>query len=112
MTLAETHSIGDIEPEETISFSQAGAMMRQEGHQHTYKTFSCLQERQGEGMEQRLKESPINNQANLRPILWATTNLWYSLILTDRSLAWLSSEKLHPVVDSDWYTQSQTVSGA
>jgi hypothetical protein len=55
-TLTETHSSGDVEPEEATSCSQAGTTMERERHQLTQKTFhsniSCLQKIQGWWMEQ------------------------------------------------------------
>jgi hypothetical protein len=38
VTLAVTHSIGDMEPEEATSCSQEGKV-EQQGNQHTHKTF-------------------------------------------------------------------------
>ena len=70
------------------------------------QNLSCLQLVQAQGMEQRLKERPTNNWSNLRPIPWASTNCWqyrYTVMLADRSLAWLSSEKLHSTVYSNGY---------
>ena len=52
-------------------------------------------------MEQRLREWPTNDWPNLGPIPWASTipwqYQWYSVILADRSVAWLPSETLHPL---------------
>jgi hypothetical protein len=42
---------------------------------------------------------------NLRSIPWASTSpwhyKWYSAVLEDRSIAWLSSERLHSAADSN-----------
>lgn len=66
--LAVTQSTGDMEPEEVTSWSQAGIPMEQQGHQPTHKTFNP---KFIQGMKQRLREWPTNNQLNLRPIPWA-----------------------------------------
>ena len=39
VTLAVTHSIGDMEPEEASSCNHAGTPVEQKGHQPTQKTF-------------------------------------------------------------------------
>jgi hypothetical protein len=41
---------------------------------------------------------------NIRPIPWASTN---SVMLTDKSLAWLSSERFHLAADSDRHRDPQ-----
>lgn len=71
MTLAVTHSIGNMEPEENISSSQAEP---QWPDKYTIppmkllaKILSCLQEMQEWGMEQILRECSSNNDPNLRP---------------------------------------------
>ena len=38
VTLAVTHSTGDMEPEEATSYSQAGTPVEQYGHQPIHKT--------------------------------------------------------------------------
>ena len=40
VTLAVTHSIGDMEPEEATSFSQAATPVERQRHQPTHKTFN------------------------------------------------------------------------
>lgn len=40
VSLIVTHNIGDMEPEEATSCSQAGFQMEQSGQQPTYKTFN------------------------------------------------------------------------
>jgi hypothetical protein len=68
----------------------------------------------GTKMEQRLGEWLTNDWPDLRPIPWARTNpwhyWWYSVILVDRSLASLSSERLPPgATDTDAETHSQAL---
>jgi hypothetical protein len=54
-TLAVTHSIGDMEPEEATSFSQAGTPVERWDTNLPTKleipNLSCLQEMQGQGLE-------------------------------------------------------------
>ena len=40
VTLAVTHSIGDMEPEEATLYSRAGTPVEQQEHQLTHKTFN------------------------------------------------------------------------
>jgi hypothetical protein len=40
VTLAETHSSEDMEPDEATTYSQAGSPVEQKGHQSTHKTFN------------------------------------------------------------------------
>lgn len=40
VSLAVTHSFGDMDPEEAISYSQIGTPMEQKRHQPTQKTFN------------------------------------------------------------------------
>jgi hypothetical protein len=66
-------------------------------------------------MEERLKESQYNNWPNLRSIPWEGTKAWHYYwcydVLTDRSPAWLSSERPYQQLsetDADTYTQPGT----
>ena len=71
VTSAVTHSIGDMEPEEATSCSQAGTPVELQEHQPTHETFNLkfTLSRKNAGMEQRLGKWPTNNPPNLRPIL-------------------------------------------
>lgn len=42
--------------------------------EYIYIYLSCLQKMKGWGIEQRLRELPVNNQSNLRTIPWAGTS--------------------------------------
>jgi hypothetical protein len=62
-------------------------------------------------MEQRLEEWPANDQPNFGSISWASTKpwqyYWCYVVLADRSLAWLSSERLYQQLtetDEDTYS--------
>ena len=68
---AVTHYIGDMEPEEATSCSQAGTPVELQEHQPTHETFNLkfTLSRKNAGMEQRLGKWPTNNPPNLRPIL-------------------------------------------
>ena len=79
VTLAMTHNVKDMEPEEATSYSQAVTPMEQQGHQPTHKTFNqkfivSTRNAETQGWRARLREQPTNNQSNLRPILWASTS--------------------------------------
>ena len=78
VTLAVTYNIGDMEPEEDTSCSQVGPPVSDRDTNPPTKLSTqnlfCLQEMQSWRMEQRLREWPTNNQPNLRPIPWASTN--------------------------------------
>jgi hypothetical protein len=73
VTLAVTHSIENIEPEEATSCRQAGTSVDQQGHQPTHKPFdpkfipSTRNAGWGEG-EQRLREWPANNPLENHPM--------------------------------------------
>jgi len=54
VTLAVTHSSGNMKPEEVMSCILVGT-----------PNLSCLQEMQALGIEQRLREWPTNNPAQL-----------------------------------------------
>ena len=56
VSLAVTHSIGNVGPEEATSCSQARSLMEQQGHQPTHKTFhpKFVLSRRNVGMELRL----------------------------------------------------------
>jgi hypothetical protein len=66
---------------------------------------SRIQEIQGQRWSRNRGKQPANNWPNRTPIPWTSTNpwyyQWYSVMLEDRSLAWLSSERLHPAADWD-----------
>ena len=78
MTVLMTHYFGDMEPEETNCYIQKEPQWSNRDTNPPTKlstqNLSCLQEMQGWGMEQRLREWPTNNWPNLRPIPWASTN--------------------------------------
>jgi hypothetical protein len=106
MALAIIHYIWDTEPEETLFIA------KQELQWSNWETklpmklstpnLSCLQEMQGQGMEQRLREWPTNNQPNLRPIpLWMT--LCYA--------CWQEQVVLWEAPLSCWLRQTQTPTG-
>jgi hypothetical protein len=77
VTLAVTHYIRDVEPKEASSCIWVGTPVEQKRHQLTNRTFNpkfilCTRN-EAQGMEQRLREWPTNNQLNLKPILCAST---------------------------------------
>ena len=78
ITLAVTHYIGDLQPEETTSYCQTGTAVVLERHKPTHKTFnpniSCLQEMLSLGMEQKLREWTIYNCPDLKPIPCSSIN--------------------------------------
>jgi hypothetical protein len=79
VSLAVTHYTGDMEPEEVTSYIQAGTPVEPLRYQPTHKTFNpkfILSTRNAGTweMEQRLEKWPTNNQPNLRPIPWVSTN--------------------------------------
>lgn len=72
-----THSIiGDMEPEETTSCSQAEIPVGRKRHQPTHKKFQPKmypvqkkkKKMQGQGTEEKLREWPTYNWSNLRCI--------------------------------------------
>ena len=68
VALPETYRSGDMEDEEATSCSLTGTS------KFLTLNLSNLQEMQGWGMEQRLREWPTNKWPNLRPIPWASIN--------------------------------------
>ena len=60
VTLSETPSSGDMEPEVTISWSQAGTPVEGKRHQPTHKlssqNLSCLQKNTGTKTERKLRK--------------------------------------------------------
>jgi hypothetical protein len=83
----------------------------------TFKGFDpelfLLKEIQGQNLEQRLKERLTSDWANLGSIPCTHTKsrhyYWCHIVLVDRNLAWLSSERLYQQLtetDADTYSQS------
>jgi hypothetical protein len=69
VTLAVTHSLGDMEPEEDTSCSQVGTPVERQGHQPTYKTFhpKCIQSTRNVGMEDGAETDRMANQQLAQP---------------------------------------------
>lgn len=66
VSLAVTHNIGDMEPEEAASYGQAGTLVEW-GTSTQPQNLFCLYEMQG--VETEGPTNNINNQPNLRHIL-------------------------------------------
>jgi hypothetical protein len=115
VTLAVTHSIGDIKPKEAISCGEAGTSVELQRYQHTHKTFNpkCILSTRNAGIGDGAETEGIVNQLETYPIYkhQSLTLLMILCYACSQGSSMAVPERLDPAPDLDADTHSQTVVG-